>query len=146
MLKFFLILIIFFKHSGFGMEAYCSTLRFHKATLRQGPSPDYPIKLFYKKKFLPVLIQDKFENYRKVRDHENNSGWIHVSQLSPKKAAISIDEDLLVFTKPTIFSKPIVILEKGRLCLIKRCKNDWCKISVDKYVGWVKKESLWGKL
>ena len=146
MLRFFLIFIIFFKTSAFGMEEYFSTLRFDKVNLRQGPSPDYPIKLFYKKKFLPVLIQDKFENYRKVRDHENNSGWIHVSQLSPKKAAISIDEDLLVFTKPTIFSKPIVILEKGRLCLIKKCKSDWCKIRVDKYVGWVKKESLWGKL
>lgn len=146
MLRFILIFIIFFETSVFGMEEYFSTLRFKKVNLRQGPSPDYPIKLFYKKKHLPVLIQDKFENYRKIRDHENNSGWVHVSQLSLKKAAISIDDSLLVFTKPTMFSKPIVILEKGRLCLIKKCKNNWCKITVDKYVGWVKKESLWGKL
>ena len=146
MLRFILIFIIFIETSVFGMEEYFSTLRFKKVNLRQGPSPDYPIKLFYKKKHLPVLIQDKFENYRKIRDHENNSGWVHVSQLSLKKAAISIDDSLLVFTKPTMFSKPIVILEKGRLCLIKKCKNNWCKITVDKYVGWVKKESLWGKL
>ena len=64
---------------------YFLTLRNEKVNLRQGPSFEYPIKLFYKKKFLPVLIQDKFENFRKIRDHENNTGWIHISQLSKKK-------------------------------------------------------------
>ena len=40
-------------------EEYFLTLRNEKVNLRQGPSFDYPIKIFYKKKFLPVLIQDK---------------------------------------------------------------------------------------
>ena len=66
-------------------EEYFLTLRNNEVNLRQGPSFDYPIKLFYKKKFLPVLVQEKFENFRKIRDHENNTGWIHVSQLSKKK-------------------------------------------------------------
>ena len=66
-------------------EEYFLTLRNNEANLRQGPSFEYPIKLFYKKRFLPVLIQDKFENFRKIRDHENNTGWVHISQLSKKK-------------------------------------------------------------
>ncbi len=66
-------------------EEHFLTLRNDKVNLRQGPSFEYPIKLFYKKKFLPVLVQDKFENFRKIRDHENNTGWIHISQLSKKK-------------------------------------------------------------
>ena len=65
---------------------YFLTLRNDKVNLRQVPSFEYPIKLFYKKKFLPVLIQDKFENFRKIRDHENNTGWVHISQLSKKKS------------------------------------------------------------
>ena len=97
-------------------------------------------------KFLPVLIQDKFENFRKIRDHENNSGWIHISQLSKKKAAITIDDDQLIFNKPSIYSKPFAILKKGRLCKIHKCKDEWCKISVEKYKGWVKKDILWGLL
>ena len=92
------------------------------------------------------MIQNESNNWRKIRDHENNSGWIHRSQLSPKKAAINIDEKLLVFKNPTIYSKPIVVLQQGRLCLIKKCKFKWCKIKVDKFTGWVKKESLWGRL
>ena len=66
-------------------DEYFRTLRNEKVNLRQGPSFDYPIKLFYRKIFLPVLIQDSSDNFRKIRDHENNSGWIHISQLSKKK-------------------------------------------------------------
>ena len=114
--------------------------------LRQGPSFEYPIKLFYKKKFLPVIIQDKSDNFRKIKDHENNSGWIHISQLSKKKSGIVIDNNLLVFKNPTVFSKPLAVLEKGKLCIIKKCKSDWCKVKVNNYTGWVKKDSLWGRL
>ena len=127
-------------------EEYFLTLRNDKVNLRQGPSFEYPIKLFYKKKFLPVLVQDRFENFRKIKDHENNTGWIHVSQLSKKKAAIVIDDKLILFNSPTIYSNPIAILKKGRLVKIKKCKNDWCNVMTGDFNGWVKKESLWGLL
>ena len=138
--------ILFFENSSFSQDEYFLTLRYDKVHLRQGPSREYPIKIFYKKKFLPVLIQDKSDNFRKIRDHENNSGWIHVSQLSKKKAAIVIDDELIMFNNPTIYSRPKVILNKGKLCLITKCKAEWCKIKVDKYKGWVEKDSLWGRL
>ena len=137
--------IFFFESFSFSQDEYFLTLRYDKVHLRQGPSREYPIKIFYKKKFLPVLIQDKSDNFKKIRDHENNSGWIHVSQLSKKKAVIVIDDKLIVFNSPTIYSKPKVILNKGRLCLITKCQTEWCKIKVDKYKGWVKKDSLWGR-
>jgi SH3-like domain-containing protein len=128
------------------MDEYFLTLRNDKVNLRQGPSFDYPVKIFYKKKFLPVLIQDKSDNFRKVRDHENNSGWIHISQLSKKKAAITIDDDLILFSNSTIYSNPIAILKKGRLVRINKCKNEWCKIYTGELKGWLKKKSLWGLL
>ena len=86
------------------------------------------------------------ENFRKIRDHENNTGWIHISQLSKKKAAITIDDNVIIFSKPTIFSKPVAKLKKGRLLLITKCRNEWCKVKVTNFIGWVKSESLWGRL
>ena len=127
-------------------EEYFSTLRYNNVNLRQGPSKDYPIKIFYKKKYLPVLIHDTSDNWKKIKDHENNTGWIHVSQLSQKKAAITIDDQVIMFKNATIFSKPLAVLEKGRFCLIFKCEEEWCKIKTDKYKGWVKKQSLWGNL
>ena len=144
--KFIFLSILFFfilTNLSFSDEYY-STLKYNKVNLRQGPSKNYPIKIFYKKKYLPVLVFDKSDNFRKIKDHENNTGWIHVSQLSRKKAVIVDSDQIVMFKNSTIFSKPLVLLEKGRLCLILKCNDDWCKVKSDKYSGWVKKENLWG--
>ena len=140
-------MIFFFSFSQFSLsEEYFLTLRNETVNLRQGPSFEYPVKLIYKKKFLPVLIQDKFENFRRIKDHENNNGWVHISQLSKKKAAITIEDNQLIFSKPSVYSKPSALLKKGRLCKIKKCKKQWCKVRVENFNGWIKKEVLWGLL
>ena len=147
--KLFKLIFIFFFFiypNVFSDEGYYLTLRNDKVNLRQGPSLKYPVKLVYKKKFLPILVQDKSNNFRKILDHENNSGWIHISQLSKKKAAINFLDKSIIFKKPSLFSKPLVILEKGRLCLIKKCKNNWCKVKTGNYLGWIEKQNLKGRL
>ena len=136
----------FFSINLYSKDEYFRTLRNDIVNLRQGPSFDYPIKIFYKKKFLPVLVQDSSENFRKIRDHENNSGWIHISQLSKKKAAIVIDEELIMFSSSTIYSNPVALVKKGRLLKIKKCKVEWCKVYSGEFNGWVKRDSLWGLL
>ena len=142
----FFYLIIFLNCLSFAEESYYLTLRNEKVNLRQGPSFNYPIKLVYKKKFLPLLIQDKSGNFREVLDHENNTGWIHISQLSKKRAALSIVDKSIIFQKPSIYSKPLVMLEIGRLCLVKKCKNNWCKVKTGNYSGWIEKQNLKGRL
>tara|TARA_Y100000766_G_scaffold152216_1_gene130793 strand:- start:561 stop:1001 length:441 start_codon:yes stop_codon:yes gene_type:complete len=146
MLKYTVILIILMNSFCFADDEYFLTLRYDKVNLRQGPSKEYPIKIFYKKKFLPVLVQDKSDNFRKIKDHENNTGWVHISQLSKKKAAIVIKDKLLVFKNPTIYSRPIIILKKGRLTKVIKCNDGWCKVKSEKYKGWLKKDGLWGRL
>ena len=142
---FFSLFLLFFQNV-YSNDEYFRTLRNDKVNLRQGPSFDYPIKIFYKKKFLPVLIQERSDNFRKIRDHENNTGWVHISQLSKKKAAIVIDDNSILFNDSTIYSNPVAILRKGRLVKINKCKDNWCKIKTDEFKGWVKKENLWGLL
>ena len=122
------------------------SLKNDEVNVRLGPSKEHPIKFIYKKKYLPLEILDSSETWRKVKDFENNSGWIHISQLSKKKSAINKKNNAIIFKKPTVFSKPIVKLETGRLVLIKKCKIKWCKIASGKYVGWIKKDYLWGKI
>ena len=128
----------------YSMDEYFLTLRNEKVNLRQGPSFDYPVKIFYKKKFLPVLVIEKSDNFRKIKDHENNSGWKHISQLSKKKAAITIDDDLILFSNSTVYSNPLAVIKKGRLVKINKCKDEWCKISSGEFKGWLEKKSLWG--
>ena len=140
----FLLVLFFFTHNLFAKEEYFLTLRNEIVNLRQGPSFDYPVKIFYKKKFLPVLILDKFENFRKIRDHENNTGWIHISQLRNSRSIITKSEKIL-FRKPTKYSKPLAKLDKGRLLKVIKCEEKWCNISTGDYSGWIlKDDKIWG--
>ena len=144
---FLLFFILFFLPKSFANEnVNFLSLKNNKVNLRQGPSFEYPIKLTYKKKYLPILILGKSETWRKIKDFESNSGWIHVSQLSKKKSAINKKNNSVLYKKPTIYSKPIAKLEIGRLVLIKKCQTKWCKITSGGFKGWVFKSSLWGKL
>ena len=142
----FFSILFFFSKSSANENVNFLSLKNNEVNLRQGPSFEYPIKLTYKKKYLPILILGKSETWRKIKDFESNSGWIHVSQLSKQKSAINKKNNSVLYKKPTIYSKPIAKLEIGRLVLIKKCQTKWCKITSGGFKGWVFKSSLWGKL
>ena len=142
----FFLFLLFFSNINANENKEFLTLKNIEVNLRQGPSFEYPIKLVYKKKYLPVIIIDKSETWRQIKDFENNSGWIHISQLSRRKSGINIKNNSIIYKKPTIYSKPIAKLEVGRLVLIKKCKMKWCKITSGNFNGWIYKNSLWGKI
>ena len=122
------------------------SLKNNEVNLRQGPSFEYPIKFLYKKKNLPIEILDKSGPWRKIRDLQKNSGWIHISQLSKKKSAINIRDNSIIYKKPTLFSKPIAKVKSGKLLIIKKCTKKWCKITANEYKGWILKNYLWGNI
>jgi SH3-like domain-containing protein len=120
------------------------SLKKNKTNVRYGPGIDHPIKYIYRKVNLPVKQIDKKENWRRVIFLDNNSGWIHWSQLEePSNSIITIKEKIL-FKKPSNFSKPLARLEKGRLLLINKCRENWCNVTTGKYNGWVKIKNIWG--
>ena len=139
----FFLLIFFFSKNVFAENNYFLMLKNNKVNVRYGPGFDYPIKYIYKKKFLPIKVIDKKENFRRIIDFKNNSGWIHTSQLSKIKSFILL-EDKILFSKPTKHSKPILKISKGRLLLVKKCKAKWCKVKTEKYIGWLKVNNVWG--
>jgi SH3-like domain-containing protein len=145
----FLILISFFNilliNDILGSEKdYFLTLKYNRVKVRQGPSFEYPVKFIFKKKYLPIKVIDRKDNFRKITDLKNNNGWIHVSQLTKKKSAINIHNLSIIFKKPNIYSQPIAKLEKGKIVIVKKCKEDWCKIITNDYKGWIFKNYLWG--
>ena len=142
LISFFSILLI--NDTPSSEKDYFLTLKYNRVKVRQGPSFEYPVKFIYKKKYLPIKIIDNKDNFRKITDLKNNNGWIHVSQLSKKKSAINIHNLSIIFKKPNIYSQPMAKLEKGKIVIVKKCKEDWCKIITNDYKGWIFKNYLWG--
>jgi SH3-like domain-containing protein len=144
MQKFFFLVIIlfFFPLNIFSDEIYLS-LKKNKVNVRYGPSFDSPIKYVYKKMNLPIKQIDKKENWRRIIDFKNNSGWIHWSQLKKVNSIIPL-VDTVLFKKPSNFSKPLAIIKKGRVLVLQKCDDMWCKIKSDNFKGWIKKNNIWG--
>ena len=138
-----ILLAIFFSKTAFAENNYFLMLKNNKVNVRYGPGFDYPIKYIYKKKNLPIKVIDKKENFRRIIDFKNNSGWIHTSQLKKAKSFILL-EDQLLFSKPTKYSKPILKILKGRLLLAEKCKKKWCKVKTEDYLGWIVTNNIWG--
>ena len=141
---YFIFLTLLFAQFSIAEEKFLS-LKKDKVNVRYGPSFETKIKYIYKKINLPLKQIDKKENFRRVVDLKNNSGWIHVSQLK-KSNSIIILEDKVLFKKPSKLSRPVARLEMGRLLIIKKCKNNWCNIITDDYFGWIKAENIWGSI
>ena len=89
-LVFFFLINLFIQKSLASESVNFLSLKNNEVNVRVGPSKKYPVKYIYKKKYLPLEILDKSETWRKIKDFEKNSGWIHISQLSKKKSAINI--------------------------------------------------------
>ena len=119
------------------------SLKKNKVNVRYGPSFSSQIKYVYKKINLPIKQIDTKENWRRIIDFKNNSGWIHWSQLK-KVNSIILLEDQVLFKRPSNFSTPIALIKKGRLLALKKCDTKWCKIETANYKGWVKKNKIWG--
>ena len=139
-----IIISLFFTTFLYASEVRFLMLKNDKVNVRYGPGFKYTIKFIYKKRFLPVKVIDNKENFRRIIDHKNNSGWIHVSQLK-KVNSLIVSEDTILFSKASKFSKPLATLEKGKLLIVKKCQENWCKVSDENYLGWINTNNAWGK-
>ena len=146
MKKFLILLFIltFFPSLSFSGDSFLS-LKKNKVNVRYGPGFDYEVKYIYRKTNLPVKVIDKKENFRRIIDHKQNSGWIHISQLKKSNSIISL-EDKILFKNPSNFSRPLAKIKKGKVLVLKKCNEKWCKVETDKFKGWVKTNNIWGSI
>ena len=144
--KIILLLIssFFYLSNCLANEVFIS-LKKDKVNVRYGPSLESPIKYVYKKINLPIKQIDKNENFRRIIDIKNNSGWIHVSQLKQINSIIPL-KDKILFQTPSNFSKPLAKIKKGRILIVKKCEKNWCLIKTSKFKGWIKNTHVWGKI
>ena len=140
-----ILLTIFFSKEVLAENNYFLMLKNKKVNVRYEPNLNSPIKYIYNKKNLPIKVIDKKENFRRIIDIKNNSGWIHTSQLRKNKSFILLENQIL-FSKPTKYSKPLAKISSGRLLLVKKCKLKWCRVKTENYTGWIKNEKVWGAI
>ena len=132
------------KETGLEIPRYVS-LKSNDSNIRVGPSKNYPIVIKYIQKNYPLRILEEYDDWRKIEDFTKNIGWIHKSLISGNRTGIIVsnnDDKIKIFN--TINGKIIGNIGIGNIVSIKKCKIDWCVISLNKYKGWIYKKNIWG--
>lgn len=131
--------------SSGGEKSYYASIKATEANIRTGPSVRYPIKWLYQRKNWPIEVVATFEGWRKVRDKDNEIGWIHESLLTRKRhVIIQSNEPQELYKIPIKTADVILFAEDGVIAELISCKSDWCKIEVAGEKGWVEASRLWG--
>ena len=118
------------------------SLKSDKVNLRVGSSTNYPIKLTYNTKNLPIKITDEYESWRKIIDINGNEGWIHKNLTIGDRYAIIYKNNSKLYNYPN----GLIIGEIGKNNIVKinRCLLQWCSINFKNIKAWIKKNKLWG--
>ena len=128
----------------FKMPRFVST-KSDESNLRVGAHTDYPIKLTYNIKNIPLEIIDEYEIWRKVNDIDGNQGWMHKSLLKGNRYGIiktSHNQPAQIYNKP----QGIIIGKIGNRNIVKinKCFSLWCSINYNNFKGWINKQNIWG--
>ncbi|MGH1356243.1 MAG: SH3 domain-containing protein [Thalassovita sp.] len=120
------------------------SIKASEANVRRGPGLTHRIDWIFKRRDMPVEITAEYEHWRRVRDRDGASGWVHYSLLSGVRTVI-IDQDLLELRARPDGSAPIKArLEMGVIARLEDCDPEWCRLSTGGFRGWSPKTALWG--
>jgi len=120
------------------------SLHADKVNLRAGPGDRYPIEWVLTRKEMPVEITGQLEHWRRIRDWEGATGWVHERMLSGKRAVIVKGGVRPFFRQPEPDAAVIARAEPGVIGRLVECRSAWCKIETGDISGWVRRSDVWG--
>ena len=121
-----------------------ASLRSNEVNLRVGPGSEYPLEWVFRYEKMPIEIIQEFGPWRKIRDFEGAEGWAHQSMLSGRRMVLITGSKVILHKDCHETSKSMAYLQLHTLGKLLECQNQWCRIQIDKYKGWVLRHQLWG--
>ena len=108
-------------------------------------SPGIKAKILWQvEKYHPFVIVKTKNKWYKVRDFENDLGWIHSSLLKSINCVITTKDKCNVRSAPTINSKVVFTVDKGVPFKQLQKKGKWIKIKhMHGNSGWIHKSLVW---
>jgi SH3-like domain-containing protein len=130
--------------SGLPLPRFVS-LKAEEVNVRTGPGTRYPIQWVYRRPGMPVEVIEEYDLWRKIRDVEGTTGWVHKNLLDGKRMVmIRGTEPRIIKNDPETDAKNILKAEPMVTARLMECDPDWCRIQISGRKGWIEKKYLWG--
>lgn len=115
-----------------------------EVNMRAGPGIRYPVEWVYRRKGLPMEVTAEFDQWRRIRDIDGTTGWVHQSMLSSRRSAIVTGRTREVHEDPAADSPLVARVEPGVQGSLLECAAAWCRVRFGDYRGWLPVEAIWG--
>ncbi len=117
-----------------------------QANMRVGPGDEFPVKWQYRRLGLPLEVIGEHGDWRKVRDHEGQEGFMLKRLLGGSRFALIQAKDgaARLRRRPTPDSYIQAFLGNNLVAVIEQCSPRFCKLSADGNTGWVARDDIWG--
>jgi len=130
---------------GADTTPYFASIKSDKIYMRLGPGEEYPIEWVYHRKVLPVEVLASYDAWLRVRDMDDETGWIHTALLSRERTAVVTGEKIAAIQRSEDSSSRLVAEAKpGSVGRLRHCDQLACEVKFDGAEGWVPRSRLWG--
>lgn len=130
--------------SGLPVPRFVS-LKVDRVNVREGPSQGHPIRFVFLRKGLPVEIIAESEHWRRVRDRDGATGWVHQQMLSGTRTLIVTGTgNATLYARPDRDAVIVAYAQPGVVLEIKSCDPKWCDVKSDKIRGWIARDAVYG--
>ena len=143
---FFLLIVPVVNAQEMSVPRYAS-LKSEKVNLRAGPGERYPIEWIYQRIHLPIEIIDAYDNWYKLKDADNTTGWMRKNMISNRRFALTPkDKRLSLYKKDNMTSPVIAYFEGQSIVHLMKCDkgNPFCLVSYENLKGYILKNELFG--
>jgi SH3-like domain-containing protein len=132
-------------HRGSGLPVpRFASLRSNDVNVRSGPGTRYPVEWVFQRKNMPVEVIAEFDTWRKIRDWQGTTGWVHQSMLVGKRTVIVAGRQVSLLRTPETDSQTMARVDPSVQGELLSCKPGWCRVRIDDYKGWLPRAAIWG--
>lgn len=129
--------------TGLPMPRFVS-LKTSRANVRRGPGLTHRVDWVFVRRDMPLQVVAEYGHWRRVRDVDAATGWVHYSLIQGDRTALVTAETADFRAAPDETAAVTARAERGVVVQVEACAARWCRVSRGRAQGWAAKADLWG--
>ncbi|MCK8603825.1 SH3 domain-containing protein [Desulfoferrobacter suflitae] len=115
-----------------------------KVNMRSGPGLNYAV-LWELGEGYPLEVIERKNGWLKVKDFEDDTGWIYAKLVSDKAYLVVMKERINLRSGPGVTYSVVGKVQRGEVLRRIKQDKDWFQVKHENgLAGWVRKDLVWG--